>query len=64
MKPTIANHYDTGGQITAHSDPESEFLIWRDFVKDNPDWSGDEFEFKDFVDYIKSLKTEDMESFA
>lgn len=63
-KHKIPIHYDTAGQITAYSDPESEFLIWRDFIQGNKDWKGDEFEFKDFVDYIDSLKTEDMESFA
>lgn len=53
---SIAEHWDTGAQITASSDPQEEYTIWLNHV-DNGEgvWNGHEFTLEDFEIYIASL---------
>lgn len=58
-KYNIPEHWDVTGQITAHSDPESEFILFQNnYAKPNMGWKGDEFCLDDFISYIDSLKNQ------
>lgn len=53
---SIAEHWDTGCNITKDSDPASEFDIWQAYATAYPEeWSGDEFLLSTFENYIASL---------
>lgn len=52
----IAEHYDTGGLITAGSNAEKEFKIWSEWAQWETDYHGAEFTLSSFEAYIDALK--------
>lgn len=56
---TIAEHWDTAGEINALSDPAEEFAKWQEHAAENPqDWNGDEFTAEDFAEHIAEIRAE------
>lgn len=57
---SIPDHWDTGGEITAESDAQTEYRLWKKAAKEQHDlgWSGGEFELADFERYIEKLLKE------
>jgi hypothetical protein len=52
----IAEHYDTGGLITAESNAEEEFKIWSEWAQWETDYHGAEFTLSSFETHIDALK--------
>ena len=54
---SIPDHWDTDGEITAESDAQTEYRLWRKTAQ-GPGWHGREFELADFKLYIAKLQKE------
>lgn len=53
----IASHWDPSQEITTESCPREEFEIWlRHCASNLDDWTGQEFDLRDFQNYISNLK--------
>jgi hypothetical protein len=52
----IAEHWDSQGIISHHSDAQGEYETWKEYADEHPDeWNGDELTAEDFREYIKAL---------